>query len=60
MLARSRPRPRLDRAAAHVVLTTVSYGQALLRKHGGNYTAAARDAGMPRTSFRKLVVGSEK
>jgi DNA-binding NtrC family response regulator len=30
--------------------------QALLRQHGGNLSAAARSAGMPRTSFRKLVM----
>ncbi len=51
-IARGLRRP----SAAPQAQLTVSYGQALLRKHHGNYAAAARDAGMPRTSFRKLVV----
>jgi transcriptional regulator of acetoin/glycerol metabolism len=29
--------------------------RALLREHDGNLSAAARAAGMPRTSFRKLL-----
>jgi DNA-binding NtrC family response regulator len=29
----------------------------LLQEHGGNLSAAARSAGLPRTSFRKLVQG---
>ncbi|HQY62943.1 MAG: sigma 54-interacting transcriptional regulator [Myxococcales bacterium] len=53
-IARGLRRPHAPRASP-----TVSYGQALLEKHGGNFTAAARDAGMPRTSFRKLVVGAK-
>jgi DNA-binding NtrC family response regulator len=32
--------------------------RALLREHGGNLSAAARSAGMPRTSFRKLLLAS--
>ncbi len=37
--------------------TTLSLAsaQALLRQHGGNLSAASRAAGMPRTSFRKLL-----
>lgn len=31
------------------------YAKSMLRKHGGNLTAAARAAGIPRTTFRKLV-----
>jgi len=34
---------------------TPSLAKAILRDHGGNLSAAARAAGMPRTSFRKLV-----
>jgi DNA-binding NtrC family response regulator len=34
-----------------------SAARLLLREHGGNLSAAARAAGMPRTSFRKLVGG---
>lgn len=39
-------------------LPTLSPGlaRALLREHNGNMSAAARAAGVPRTSFRKLVV----
>jgi len=35
--------------------TTPAGARALLREHGGNLSAAARAAGMPRTSFRKLL-----
>jgi transcriptional regulator of acetoin/glycerol metabolism len=31
--------------------------RALLEEHSGNLSAAARSAGLPRTSFRKLVQG---
>ncbi len=34
---------------------TPAYAEALFRKHGGNLAAAARAAGMPRTTFRKLL-----
>lgn len=42
----------------HVVGLSAHGAQALLRQHGGNLSAAARSAGMPRTSFRKLVMSS--
>ncbi len=44
--ARASQRPSLNPGVA----------KALLRDHGGNVSAAARAAGLPRTSFRKLVV----
>jgi len=34
---------------------TPDAARALLREHGGNLSASARAAGMPRTSFRKLL-----
>ena len=34
---------------------TPSLAKAILRDHGGNMSAAARAAGVPRTTFRKLV-----
>ena len=40
------PRPHLLGAAA---------ARALLREYGGNLSAASRAAGMPRTTFRKLI-----
>jgi two-component system nitrogen regulation response regulator GlnG len=36
---------------------SVHAARALLQEHGGNLSAAARAAGLPRTSFRKLVSG---
>lgn len=37
------------------VQITRTYAELLMRKHNGNMAAAARDAEMPRTSFRKLL-----
>ena len=45
---------RRDRPVRPVGLTPQA-AQALLRGSGGNLSAAARAAGMPRTSFRKLL-----
>ncbi len=45
---------RLDRPARSPGLTP-QVAQALLRGNSGNLSAAARAAGMPRTSFRKLL-----
>ncbi|MDP9033166.1 MAG: sigma 54-interacting transcriptional regulator [Myxococcota bacterium] len=50
----------IDRALRHDRSRRVSGlstqgAQALLREHTGNLSAAARAAGMPRTSFRKLL-----
>jgi two-component system nitrogen regulation response regulator GlnG len=45
-------RPHAQRRA---VPPTPDLARALLREHGGNVSAAARSAGVPRTSFRKLV-----
>jgi DNA-binding NtrC family response regulator len=46
---------RREPAAAHRLLPTASEARELLRQHGGNMSAAAKAAGMPRTSFRKLL-----
>jgi transcriptional regulator of acetoin/glycerol metabolism len=43
------------RPAAAAVAVTPQAARALLEEHGGNLSAAARAAGMPRTSFRKLL-----
>jgi DNA-binding NtrC family response regulator len=40
----------------HVVGLSGHGAHALLRQSGGNLSAAARSAGMPRTSFRKLLM----
>lgn len=40
---------------APVAEVTHDYADALYKKHGGNLAAAARAAGIPRTSFRKLL-----
>jgi DNA-binding NtrC family response regulator len=40
---------------AHRLCLTPQGAQALLRENAGNLSAAARAAGMPRTSFRKLL-----
>jgi DNA-binding NtrC family response regulator len=40
-----------------VVAVTPQAARALLDEHAGNLSAAARAAGMPRTSFRKLLRG---
>jgi DNA-binding NtrC family response regulator len=45
---------RRDRPT-QVVRLTPDGARALLREHGGNLSAAARAAGLPRTSFRKLL-----
>jgi DNA-binding NtrC family response regulator len=54
----------IDRAVCHqraqrMVGLSGHGAQALLRQNGGNLSAAARAAGMPRTSFRKLLVGAQ-
>jgi DNA-binding NtrC family response regulator len=43
------------RQAAGATSVTPRAARALLDEHGGNLSAAARAAGMPRTSFRKLL-----
>jgi two-component system nitrogen regulation response regulator GlnG len=53
----------IDRAVCHQrtarMVGLSSHGaHVLLRQNGGNLSAAARAAGMPRTSFRKLLVGA--
>jgi DNA-binding NtrC family response regulator len=42
-------------SAINLADVTPSLAKAILREHGGNLSAAARAAGMPRTTFRKLV-----
>jgi len=42
-------------SSAHAGSVTPQAARALLRQHEGNLSAASRAAGMPRTSFRKLL-----
>jgi two-component system nitrogen regulation response regulator GlnG len=45
----------LRKPKAQVVELTVETAKECLARHGGNVSAAARDAGLPRTTFRKLI-----
>jgi DNA-binding NtrC family response regulator len=45
----------MAREGPRSVNLTPSLAKAILRDHGGNLSAAARAAGIPRTTFRKLV-----
>jgi len=48
--------PRLD--SRPPLSLTPPTAKALLEKHGNNMSAAAREAGYPRTSFRKVLMGA--
>jgi two-component system nitrogen regulation response regulator GlnG len=45
----------LRKPKAQAVELTVETAKECLARHGGNVSAAARDAGLPRTTFRKLI-----
>jgi transcriptional regulator of acetoin/glycerol metabolism len=45
----------LRKPKAQAVELTVETAKECLARHGGNVSAAARDAGLPRTTFRKLL-----
>ena len=52
-ISRAMRRPGAPRS----MTLTPTMAEALLRQHAGNLTAAARAAGLPRTTFRKIIFG---